>query len=169
MKFIIVLLTAAAILVGSAAESALAQGRPRVAVEVEAGPVFFADDGVVTETMFGGSGRVYLTPRIAVGPELFYIAGSNHSHFVLTGNLTFDFITGSAGSPARITPFVTVGGGVFQTRDQYPFNNFTSTEGAFTAGGGVRGSITDGVYVGAEARIGWETHVRVNAFVGWRF
>jgi hypothetical protein len=35
--------------------------------------------------MVGGAGRFYLSPRIAIGPELLWISGDNHSHTVLTG------------------------------------------------------------------------------------
>ena len=42
------------------------------------------------------------------------------------------------------------------------------TEGAFTAGGGVRAFASDRVTVGIDARVGWELHLRVNGFVGVR-
>ena len=35
-----------------------------------------------------------------------------------------------------------------------------SGEGSFTAGGGARVRVTDGVYVGGDVRIGWELHLR---------
>ena len=65
-----------------------------------------------------------------------------------------------------VTPFVVAGGGLFQTRERFPSGPFTSADGAFTAGGGVRGSFGDRVTVGIDARIGWELHLRVNALVG---
>ena len=34
-------------------------------------------------------------------------------------------------------------------------------------GGGVRARVSDRVILGAEARVGWETHLRVNGFVGF--
>jgi hypothetical protein len=137
-------------------------------LDVSAGWVGFADDGVVSESMVGGAGRFYLTPRIAVGPELLYISGENHSHTVLTGNLTFDVIAPAAGRPARITPFLVVGGGVFQTRESFFGEDVTHTEGAFTAGGGVRAAAGDRVSVGVDVRLGWETHLRVNGTIGVR-
>jgi opacity protein-like surface antigen len=67
-------------------------------------------------------------------------------------------------------PFVVAGGGLFQTSENQPLTGgaFRHNEGAFTAGGGVRALVSDRVIVGAEARVGWETHVRVNGFVGFR-
>jgi hypothetical protein len=142
-----------------------AQDRPRPAFEFAAGWVGFADDGVVSEGMVGGAARLYLTPRVAVGPEIAYMNGENHSHLMLTGNLTFDLI---AGDETRVVPFIVAGAGMFQTRETFVTGPFTSTEGSFTAGGGVRGYLSDRLFVAGEARIGWETHIRVNAAVGFQ-
>jgi hypothetical protein len=146
---------------------AFAQERPDPAVELAAGALLFADDGVVSEGFVGGAGRIYLTPRLSVGPEISYVNGDNHSHFILTGNVTFDLVHPRSGRPRQVTPFVTAGAGLFRTREQFLGNEtFTSTEGAFTAGGGVRALVGRRVFVGAEARVGWELHIRLNAMVG---
>jgi hypothetical protein len=146
---------------------ATAQERPGPAVEFAAGWVGFADDGIVSEGLVGGAARMYLSSRIAVGPEVVYIDGSNHSHLVVTGNLTWDVLASIGGAP-RITPFVVVGGGLYQTRETFFSGPFTSSEGAFTAGGGVRARASDRVTVGIDARLGWETHIRINGIVGVR-
>ena len=147
--------------------SASAQERPGPAVEFEAGALFFADDGVVTEGFVGGSARVYMLPRVSLGPEIAFIRGENHNHLMLTGNVTFDLVTPVKGDPRLVTPFVVVGAGLFQTHESFLDNEtFTSREGAFTAGGGVRGLIGERMMLGVEARVGWELHVRVNAIVG---
>jgi hypothetical protein len=148
--------------------TASAQHRPSPSLDLSAGWVGFADDGIVSEGMFGGAGRFYLSPRIAIGPELLYIGGDNHSHLVLTGNLTFDVIAPTAGRTPAVTPFLVVGGGMFQTRESFFGEDYTSTEGAFTAGGGIRAAVGDRVTVGVDARIGWETHVRINGTIGVR-
>jgi len=144
-----------------------AQERPDPAVEFAAGALLFADDGVVSEGFVGGAGRIYLTPRLSIGPEISYVSGDNHSHFILTGNVTFDLVHPVKGRPRQVTPFVTAGAGLFHTTEQFLGNEtFTSTEGAFTAGGGVRALVGQRVFVGAEARVGWELHIRLNAMVG---
>ena len=150
------------------ARAASAQDRPSPAFDLSAGWVGFGDDGIVSEAMVGGAGRFYLSPRVSVGPELLYIGGDNHSHLVLTGNLTFDLAAPAAGRPARVTPFLVVGGGMFQTRESIFGADSTHTEGAFTAGGGVRAAVSNRVTVGIDARIGWEAHFRVNGVVGVR-
>ena len=67
-----------------------------------------------------------------------------------------------------MVPFLVAGGGFFQHSDRSGNFSFTSYEGAFTAGGGVRGWITDRVYAMADVRFGWELHARMNAGVGIR-
>jgi hypothetical protein len=143
-----------------------AQERPGPALDFGAAWIGFADDGVVSEGAIAGAARWYVSPRIAVGPELLYIRGDNHSHLALTGNLTWDLLP-EASRPTA-TPFLVVGAGLFQTRETFPSGNFTSTEGAFTVGGGVRSRVGNRVSVGVDARVGWELHVRVGGFVAVR-
>jgi len=69
--------------------------------------------------------------------------------------------------PRSVTPYAVVGAGLFQTKQQFPHNDtFTSSEGAFTAGGGVRALVGKYVTVGAEAPVGWALHLRVNGTIG---
>ena len=153
-------------LAGIFTSQAAAQERPAPAVEFAAGSLLFPDDGTVTEGFAGGTARVYLSPRVSVGPEIAFIQGRNHSHLMLTGNVTFDLLGPVNGQPRRVTPFVVAGGGLFRSSQQFPSGSFSSTEGAFTAGGGVRALVGKNVILGAEARIGWELHLRVNGLIG---
>lgn len=148
--------------------SAVAQQRPAPVAEFAAGHLLFADDGVVREPFFGGAARFYLTSRVSVGPEVAFILADGHSHFMLTGNLTYDLLTPLNGQPRRVTPFLVAGGGLFQTRASSFNGSSVHNEGAFTAGGGVRARIGENVTAGVEARLGWELHLRLNALVGVR-
>jgi hypothetical protein len=150
------------------ASLAAAQDRPGPSFEVTAGWVGFADDGIVSEPLVGAAARWYLLPRISIGPEIVYIDGDNHSHLVVTGNLTFDMLAPRNGRPAQVTPFLVVGGGLFQTRESFFTGTFTASEGAFTSGGGVRALVGNRVTVGVDTRIGWELHLRVGGFIGLR-
>jgi len=143
-----------------------AQERPSPTLDLSAGWIGFGDNGIVSEAMVGTAGRFYLTPRVAIGPELLYISGDNHSHLVLTGNLTFDLRAPRSRQAAAVTPFLVIGGGMFQTRESFFNEDFTHTEGAFTAGGGVRVAVGDRATVGVDARLGWEGHLRLNGVVG---
>jgi hypothetical protein len=150
------------------ASPAVAEQRPAPAVEFAAGTLLFADDGVVREGFVGGDARIYVSPRISVGPEVAFILGDNHSHLMLTGNLTCDLLAPVNGVPRRVTPFVVAGGGLFSTREQLFNGPYTHNEGAFTAGGGVRVRVGENVTAGVEARLGWELHLRLNAIIGVR-
>lgn len=165
-KLVMAGIRAVALLAVPLADPAAAQERPLPAVEFAAGWVGFADDGIVGEGLVGGSARFYLLPRVSVGPEIAYIQGENHSHLLVTGNVTCDLLPPVNGRPRRVNPFVVVGGGLFQTRQEFFNETFTSREGAFTAGGGVRALLGDRVTVGVDMRIGWELHVRVSGLVG---
>jgi len=148
---------------------ATAQEARSRAVEFTAGTLMFADDGIVTEGMWGAAARYYVSPRVAIGPEVLFVQGNNHRHFITTGNVTVDFVTQAAAARPTIIPFAVMGGGVFHTRDRAPQGGFASNEGAFTAGGGVRAFVNERVLVGAEARIGWELHLRFNGLAAWTF
>ena len=150
------------------AHPASAQQRPAPALEVAAGWVGFADDGVVSEFPIGGGFRWYVSPRVSVGPEVTFITGDSHSHQVVTGNLTFDFLTPRRGAP-RITPFMVVGGGMFRTSEEFANRpRYSATEGAFTVGGGIRAPLTGRAAAGVDARLGWEPHLRITGFVSVR-
>jgi len=155
------------------AGSALAQStdaRPAPALEFLAGYAGFADDATIDHGIVGAAGRVYLTPRLAVGPEFVYMRGPGSDRdLFLTGNLTFDVLPPRFGRPRRVTPFLVAGGGFFQHSDRFGAFDFTSYEGAFTAGGGVRGWVTRRVYALADFRLGWELHARINAGIGIGF
>lgn len=141
--------------------------RPAPAVEFLAGYAGFVDDATIDHAIFGAAARVYLTPRLAVGPEFVYMRGPNEDRdLYLTGNLTFDVLPPRDGVPRRVTPFLVAGGGFFQHSDRFGAFDFTSYEGAFTAGGGVRGWLGNRVYTFADVRFGWELHARVNAGIG---
>lgn len=150
------------VLAPQGAPLAIAQNRPALAVEFEGGWVGFADDGIVSETLVGGAARWYLLPKISIGPEIVYIGGDQHSHLMVTGNLTWDILRRS------VTPFLVVGGGLFQTRETFRTGPFTSNEGAFTLGAGVRALVGDRATLGIDARVGWETHLRIAGSIGVR-
>jgi hypothetical protein len=158
-----------ALLASAATAAAQTTARPSPAVEFTGGYAGFADEGIVGHSMFGGAARFYFSPRIGVGPEVQYMMGSgSHRDLMLTGNLTFDLLSPTGRTPRRVTPFLVVGGGLFRTTDSAFGDSFSSSEGGFTGGGGVRAWINDRTYVASEVRVGWEPHLRVTGTVGVR-
>ena len=159
---------ALAVLAPPMAEPAVGQDRPGAVAEFAAGWVGFADDGIPSEGLIGGAARWYLLPRISIGPEVVYIQGRNHSHLVMTGNLTWDIVSPIEGRPPRVTPFLVAGGGLFRTHEMLFRGRYASSDGAFTAGGGVRALVGDRITVGVDTRVGWELHLRINGSIGLR-
>jgi hypothetical protein len=151
------------------AGTAAAQEQSRLVVEFEAGGKGFADDGIVSEAMVGSAARWVVSPRISIGPEVVYVNSSGHSHLMVTGNVTYDVLPLIDRRPRAVTPFLLVGGGLFRTRETLFRGDFISTEGACTAGGGVRALAGDRITIGIDTRVGWELHLRVNGFIGLRF
>jgi hypothetical protein len=142
---------------------------PTGALEVTGGYAGFVDDATKHHAVAGGSARWYVSPRVSIGPEVVYMRGPGTDRdLFVTGNVTFD-LAGSYGRPPRIVPFVVVGAGLMRHSDRFGSTTFTSSEGAVTGGGGVRGWITDRLFVAGHVRLGWELHARTTASVGWTF
>ena len=140
-----------------------ADRRPAPAAEFTLGYAGFVDEGMINHTVVGGALRFPLSPRVSVGPEVQYMIGPGSDRdFILTGNITFDLLPPNS----RVTPFLVAGGGLFRHSDKFASGTFASSEGAFTAGGGVRSWVSDRVYVAADFRGGWELHYRVAGTVG---
>jgi hypothetical protein len=145
--------------------AAFAQG-PAFAVEGGGGYVGFADDGIVGHSLVAVAGRVYVLPRVSIGPEFQYMAGEGgHRDLMLTGNVYLDLIERAPRNP--VVPYLVVGGGVFQTRNEFLRGTFTSNDPGFTAGAGLRIFVGGNFYVAPEFRGGWEPHVRVSLNVGY--
>jgi hypothetical protein len=153
-------------LLGFVPESLAAQSadpRSAPAVEFTGGYAGFVDDATIDHGMLGTAVRFHVSPRVSIGPELQFMMGPDSDRdLLLTGNVTFDML-----SPGRrATPFFVVGGGLFNHRNNFGGRDFSSTEAAFTAGGGVRAWVSKRVYVASELRVGWELHYRVTGTLG---
>ena len=147
---------------------------PRVMVEGAGGWTGFADDSVIHHTLLGVAARYYLTRRISIGPELQHMVGPGSDRdTLLTGNIVVDLLAPTATRPRRTTPYVVVGGGLLRHTARYTSSvasrPFTTTVGVLTAGLGVRGWVSQRVFAGADARVGWAPHLRLAGLVGVAF
>jgi hypothetical protein len=141
---------------------------PAPAVEASAGYSGFIDESLIRHALFGASARYYVTPRLAIGPELVWMVGPGYDRdLFLTGNLTFDLLRPTTPGARLVTPYLVAGGGWFQHRDRFGSETLASNEGAFTAGGGVRVWLSPRTYVAGEVRAGWEPHVRYSGHAGF--
>ncbi len=151
------------------AGSALAQSLVPAA-EFTGGYAAFVDDAMIDHGVFGGAARWQVTPRLGIGPEITYMIGprSDRDLFV-TGNVTWDLVRFAPPRAGRVVPYLVGGAGFFRHFNRFGPNSFASNEGAFTAGGGARVWVSRRVYVGGEARFGWELHTRLGGTVGIQF
>lgn len=149
--------------VSAGVTSALGQERPQVLAEFTGGWVGFPDDGLVSETVAGGTLSWFVSPRLSLGPEASVVQGSHHRHILLAGNVMVHL---AAPDERRVTPYVVVAGGLFQSRFDRPAGSFTTRDGMIATGAGLRGFVSRRISVGAEARAGWETHLRVTGSIG---
>ena len=137
------------------------------AAEVGIGWAGLVDDATKNFLLAGGTVRRHVSPRVSIGPELVIMSNSDSLRdrlVMLTGNVVFD-----AAPDARVSAFAIGGVGMFWGREQLGDGPYWSSDPAFTAGGGLRATVTRSVTVGGEYRIGWELHQRLSAFAGVRW
>ena len=70
--------------------AAIAQDVRPLVVDVAIGSLTFPDDGAVHDAMVGTAARLYLSPRVSIGPELTFIHGQDHHYLMFTGNAIWD-------------------------------------------------------------------------------
>ena len=160
-----------------AAEPGLAQDIPAPIVEVVIGRSGFIDEVWDRFTTFGGGARVFVTPRLAIGPEVAYLKSEDDaldaSNLTVTGNITFDFVRDDR--RARFIPYFAAGGGFVRQKTlvgsgpgSTALRPFTSSEGTVSGGAGVRIGVTSRVFVAPEFRLGWEPETRFAVMIGMR-
>jgi hypothetical protein len=146
---------------------ALAQPGAAPAVEVTAGYAGFVDDATISHGLVGGLARWSVTPRLSIGPEVIYMRGPRFDRdLFVTGNVTWDLLARGVPRAGLVVPYVLGGAGFFRHFDRFGPLSFASNEGTFTAGAGARVWVAPRVYVGGEARVGWELHTRLAGTVG---
>jgi hypothetical protein len=165
IRILVLTLAFGMVLMASSAEAQSTRKGGPDAVEVFAGYAGFVDDATIDHAVFGGAGRFYISPRVSLGPEVTYMRGPDLDRdlFVM-GNLTWDMIPSRVSRPPRVTPFLIAGAGFFLHQDRYL--DSWGSEGAFSAGGGVRVWLTDRAYALVDVRIGWELHTRITGGIG---
>lgn len=155
-------------------QPALAQGKPGLIVEVVVGRSGFVDEEWDYFTTIGGGARIFVTPRLAVGPEVAYMSGElDASNLSVTGNVTFDFIQDDG--VRRFVPYLAAGGGYLRQKalvgsgpGSTALRPFTSSEGTVSAGFGARIALTSRVFIASEFRLGWEPESRIAMTIGIR-
>jgi hypothetical protein len=159
------------------AQPALAQDRPAPIVEAVVGRSGFIDEAWDYFTTFGGGARVFMTPRLAIGPEVAYMSGEfdslDASNLTVTGNITFDFLLDDG--RRRVVPYLAAGAGYLRQRTlvgggpgSTALVPFRSSEATLSAGVGARISLSSLVFIAPEFRLGWEPESRIAVTIGIR-
>ena len=153
----------------------LAQDKPALIVEVVVGRSGFIDEVWDHFSTIGGGARVFVTPRLAIGPEVTYLSGEvDASSLTVTASMTFDIVRDDG--RRRIVPYLAVGGGYLRQKTTVgsgPGSTaivpFTSSEGTMSAGVGARIALGSHMFVAPEFRLGWEPEARIAVTIGMRF
>jgi hypothetical protein len=152
----------AAIIVGSIfnAGNAAAQERPGPAIDVTAGWAGFVDESIIDHASAGVSARVFVTPRLSLGPELTYMIGPGTDRdLFMMGAVVYEWPL----LAARVVPYVMGSAGAMRHRSR--FGAFVGYTHAYAGGTGVRFRIADRVFAGGEVRLGIEPHFRMGGIV----
>ena len=156
----------------------LAQDKPVSIVEAVIGRSGFIDEAWDSFRTIGAGARVFVTPRLAIGPEVAYLSGEfdslEASNLTVTANMTFDIVRDDG--RRRIVPYLAVGGGYLRQKTTVgsgPGSTaivpFTSSEGTMSAGVGARIALGSHMFVAPEFRLGWEPETRIAVTIGMRF
>lgn len=151
------------------ATSAWAQDKPASLIEAVTGYAGFVDEDWIDRTMIGAGGRVFVTRRIAIGPEYVYLRGAGDEHdWTLTGNATIDLLAERGPARRRVVPYIAVGGGYLSQTTLVGTGPYRSAEGTFSAGIGARIALGQRFFVAPEFRMGWEPEMRIGVMIGFR-
>jgi hypothetical protein len=159
------------------AHPAHAQDRPAPIVEAVVGRSGFIDEAWDYFTTFGGGARVFVTPRLAIGPEVAYLSGTfdslDASNLTVTGNITFDFVHDYG--QRRVVPYLVAGAGYLRQETlvgtgpgSTALVPFTSGEATLSVGVGARIALSSLVFIAPEFRLGWEPESRIAVTIGIR-
>ena len=158
-------------------ERLLAQDRPAPIIEAVVGRSGFIDETWDYFTTVGGGARWFVTPRLAIGPEVSYLNGRfdslDASSLIVTGDITFDFIRDDGRWP--VVPYLAAGAGFMRQKTlvgtgpgSTALAPFTSSEATASGGIGARIALGSHVFVAPEFRLGWEPETRMAVTIGIR-
>ena len=151
-----------------------AEDKPAPIVEAVVGQSGFIDEAWDYFGTIGGGVRVFVTPRLAIGPEVAYLSGEfDASNLTVTANMTFDIVRDDG--RRRVVPYLAAGGGYLRQKTlvgsgpgSTALVPFTSGEGTMSAGIGARIALGSQMFVAPEFRLGWEPESRLAVTIGVR-
>lgn len=146
-----------------------AQSLPPPILEATVGWAGFIDERWIDHAAIGGGARLFISPRLAIGPEFIYLRGpAGDRDWSLTGNLTIDLRVERGRRQHPVTPYLALGGGYLRQVQRFGSQTFRASEGTASAGGGARIALGGRVFVAPELRIGYEPEWRFVVTAGLR-
>ena len=163
------------LMLSAVGQPVFAQDKPAPIVEAIVGQSGFIDEAWDYFGTIGGGMRLFVTPRLAIGPEVAYLSGeSDASNLTITANMTFDIVRDDG--TRRVVPYLAAGGGYLRQKTlvgggpgSTALVPFTSSEGTMSAGIGARIALGSQMFVAPEFRLGWEPESRIAVTIGVRF
>lgn len=153
------------LVLGTAIPAAAQTTRPAAIVEGVFGWAGFIDEAWIDHTMYGAGARLYVRPRLAIGPEFLVLDGPpGDVDWTLMGTVTFDLRHDSSGA----TPYLVVGAGYLRTYMDLGSQWYSSGEWITSGGVGVRIPLGRRFFVAPELRIGYEPELRFGVTIGIR-
>lgn len=115
--------------------------------------------------LFGADARWYMSPRVALGPELVYMIGRGHARYLaLAGNITVDLFARRRAA----TPFFLASYGGEHHSNSYGGGSFVVYSSFLSIGAGVRVPLGERWYLAPEAQVGAVPRYCFAVRVGWR-
>ena len=163
------------LILSAVGQPVFAQDKPAPIVEAVVGQSGFIDEAWDYFGTIGGGARLFVTPRLAIGPEVAYLSGElDASNLTVTANMTFDIVPDDG--RRRVVPYLVAGGGYLRQKTlvgggpgSTALVPFTSSEGTMSAGLGARIALGSQMFVAPEFRFGWEPESRLAVTIGVRF
>lgn len=148
---------------------AVAQSQtPASTIHAATGWAGFIDESWIDHAVVGAGGRVYVSPKIAIGPEVLYLRGPEGDHdWTVTGEATIDLVSPRP-RVRLVTPYLAFGGGYVIQTARTGRGPYTSSQGTASAGVGARIVWGSRFFVASEMRLGIEPELQVKVLAGLR-
>jgi hypothetical protein len=127
------------------------------------GFVNFPDESSQYHVLVEGTARIRIARGLGFAPEFTYMYYSRQDRdLVFLPNVTYEFRRGK-----RVVPYFIGGVGILNHRETWDHFDWSAT-GRFISGGfGTKIFLRSRIFAAAEARIGWEPHIRVTGSLGY--
>jgi hypothetical protein len=143
-----------------------ATGETTYGVKLIAGAAAFLDESTpLDHFVIGAAGAIDLSPRLHLEPQFLYMDGPESDRDItLTGNISYDILVAK-----NSALYLVGGGGLLRHTEDFASGSFSSYDGTFSGGIGIRFDLSENLFVAPEFRIGFEPLIQILGSAGFRF